>query len=100
MLQDGKLKSGDHILQIGDIAVRGMTSEQVASVLRQSGINVHLIVARGLNEFQPESDPLSPVVPTSQIDEQLLRLNRLYLQELETGDIKIQTPSDIVSFII
>nr|CAH7758328.1 unnamed protein product [Callosobruchus chinensis] len=36
---DGRLKSGDHILQIGEVNLRGLGSEQVASVLRQSTTN-------------------------------------------------------------
>lgn len=46
ILKDGRLQSGDHILQIGDVNLRGMGSEQVAAVLRQSGSHVRLVVAR------------------------------------------------------
>ena len=52
-LQEGHLRSGDHILQIGDVNVRGMSSEQVALVLRQSGSHVRLIVARSIYEPPP-----------------------------------------------
>ncbi|XP_026684635.1 patj homolog, partial [Diaphorina citri] len=41
--RDGHLQSGDHILQIGAVNLRGMGSEQVASVLRQSGSHVRLV---------------------------------------------------------
>ncbi|RZC41213.1 PDZ domain containing protein, partial [Asbolus verrucosus] len=44
--QDGRLQSGDHILQIGEVNLRGLGSEQVASVLRQCGIHVRMVVAR------------------------------------------------------
>lgn len=44
--RNGHLQSGDHILQIGDVNLRGMGSEQVAAVLRQSGSHVRLVVAR------------------------------------------------------
>ncbi|XP_064477529.1 multiple PDZ domain protein-like isoform X2 [Ornithodoros turicata] len=44
--RDGRLQSGDHILQIGDVNLRGLGSEQVASVLRQAGARVRLLVAR------------------------------------------------------
>ncbi|XP_063701059.1 patj homolog [Culicoides brevitarsis] len=44
--RDGRLVSGDHILQIGDVNLHEMVSEQVASVLRQSGTHVRLVVAR------------------------------------------------------
>lgn len=44
--RDARLVSGDHILQIGDVNLHDMVSEQVASVLRQSGTHVRLVVAR------------------------------------------------------
>ncbi|KAH0812917.1 hypothetical protein GEV33_009873 [Tenebrio molitor] len=44
--RDGRLQSGDHILQIGEVNLRGLGSEQVASVLRQCGIHVRMVVAR------------------------------------------------------
>ena len=34
---DGRLKSGDHILRIGDTDLAQMNSEEVANVLRQCG---------------------------------------------------------------
>lgn len=48
-LKDGRLRINDQIFQIGDTNVRSMSSEQVASVLRQSsmhGKRVKFIVAR------------------------------------------------------
>ncbi|CAL4121137.1 unnamed protein product, partial [Meganyctiphanes norvegica] len=47
--RDGRLQSGDHILQIGNVNLRGMGSDQVAAVLRQSGSYVRLIVARPID---------------------------------------------------
>lgn len=44
--RDGRLMSGDHILQIGDVNLQGMNSEDVANVLRRSGTHVRLVVAR------------------------------------------------------
>ncbi|XP_074598985.1 multiple PDZ domain protein-like isoform X2 [Brevipalpus obovatus] len=46
---DGRLQVGDHLLQINDINIRGMSSEQVAQVLRYVGMEVRLIVARALD---------------------------------------------------
>ena len=34
------LQSGDHILQIGDVNLRGLAADQVATVLRQAGAQV------------------------------------------------------------
>ena len=75
MLQDGRLHSGDHLLQIGDVNVRGMGSEQVASVLRQSGAHVRLIVARSVAEPTSNNPLHTPIVPTHQIDEHLHHIN-------------------------
>ncbi|XP_066897609.1 multiple PDZ domain protein isoform X19 [Kogia breviceps] len=55
--QHGRLCSGDHILKIGDTDLAGMSSEQVAQVLRQCGNRVKLMIARGAME--------EPMVPTS-----------------------------------
>lgn len=56
--RDSRLKSGDHILQIGDVNLHEMGSDQVASVLRQSGTHVRLVVAR----------PIDPILPGMQYD--------------------------------
>lgn len=54
LLQDNRLQSGDHILQIGEVNLRGMGSEQVAAVLRQSGTHVRLVVARPVEPTSPD----------------------------------------------
>ncbi|KAF6738312.1 Multiple PDZ domain protein [Oryzias melastigma] len=61
--QDGRLRSGDHILRIGDTDLHGMGSEQVAQVLRQCGNRVKLVVTRGPVEETP-SAVMSIVLPT------------------------------------
>ncbi|KAM3967824.1 LOW QUALITY PROTEIN: patj crumbs cell polarity complex component [Aphomia sociella] len=66
--RDGRLKSGDHILQIGDAHLMEMGSEQVAGVLRASGSRVRLVVARPADPAgpQPPGPPHhlpAPVVP-------------------------------------
>ncbi|XP_049864140.1 multiple PDZ domain protein isoform X5 [Schistocerca gregaria] len=65
--RDNRLQSGDHILQIGDVNLRGMGSEQVAAVLRQSGSHVRLVVARPVEPTSPDYQALgshAPIVPT------------------------------------
>ncbi|XP_076341271.1 patj homolog isoform X2 [Tachypleus tridentatus] len=65
--RDGRLRSGDHILQIGDLNLRGMGSEQVAAVLRQCGNQVRFIVARPVEPPAADNDNLpnnAPIVPT------------------------------------
>ncbi|MEQ2167594.1 hypothetical protein GOODEAATRI_005604 [Goodea atripinnis] len=61
--KDGRLRSGDHILRIGDTDLLGMGSEQVAQVLRQCGNRVKLVVTRGPVEEAP-SAVMSVVLPT------------------------------------
>ncbi|XP_031706571.1 multiple PDZ domain protein isoform X1 [Anarrhichthys ocellatus] len=60
--QDGRLRSGDHILRIGDTDLYGMGSEQVAQVLRQCGDRVKLVVTRGPVDENPSLSAVMPVV--------------------------------------
>ncbi|XP_068443389.1 multiple PDZ domain protein isoform X2 [Clinocottus analis] len=60
--QDGRLRSGDHILRIGDTDLYGMGSEQVAQVLRQCGNTVKLVVTRGPVDENPSLSAVMPVV--------------------------------------
>ncbi|VDK29711.1 unnamed protein product [Gongylonema pulchrum] len=43
---DGRLRPGDHILKIRGITVHGMSSQQVATILRQQDAVVELVVGR------------------------------------------------------
>lgn len=51
------MKVGDHILSIGEVSLRGMTSEQVAQVLRSQGSAVRLLLAR------PYDPQIAAIVP-------------------------------------
>ncbi|XP_050354004.1 patj homolog [Nymphalis io] len=64
--KDGRLQSGDHVLQVGSVNLRGFTSEQVASVLRQAGPTVRLLVARPADPAAALRAPLpgTALVPT------------------------------------
>lgn len=53
--KDGRLRSGDHILRIGDTDLRNMGSEHAAAVLRQCGTVVRLVVARGALDNDEEN---------------------------------------------
>ncbi|NWT01425.1 MPDZ protein, partial [Mionectes macconnelli] len=71
--QHGRLCSGDHILKIGDTDLAGMSSEQVAQVLRQCGNRVKLVIARGPIEEPPlpavpPGTPVPPSTPDKQAD--------------------------------
>lgn len=65
--RDGRLQCGDHVLQIGDVNLRGFSSEQVATVLRQTGAQVRLIVARPVESSATDFQHLAshaPIIPT------------------------------------
>ncbi|XP_041064272.1 inaD-like protein isoform X2 [Carcharodon carcharias] len=65
--RDGRLRTGDHILQIGGTDVQGMGSEQIAQVLRNCGSRVHMVVARDPREdFSFKSSAVIPAVLPSQ----------------------------------
>lgn len=44
------MHTGDHLFQINHVYVRGMSSEQVAGILRQCSEEVRLVVARSVRE--------------------------------------------------
>uniref|UniRef100_A0A672H3F1 Multiple PDZ domain crumbs cell polarity complex component n=1 Tax=Salarias fasciatus TaxID=181472 RepID=A0A672H3F1_SALFA len=79
--QDGRLRSGDHILRIGDTDLLGMGSEQVAQVLRQCGNRVRLVVTRGPSEESP-SAVMPVVLPT--VNEQ-----QVQEEEAEAFDVSL-----------
>ncbi|XP_068155975.1 patj homolog isoform X1 [Drosophila tropicalis] len=65
--RDGRLQMGDHLLQIGEVNLRGFSSEQVATVLRQTGAQVRLIVARPVEPTAIDYQTLAshaPIIPT------------------------------------
>ncbi|KAM9449687.1 multiple PDZ domain protein isoform 3-T3 [Clarias gariepinus] len=59
--KDGRLRSGDHILRIGDTDLYGLGSEQVAQVLRQCGNRIKLLITRVAVE---DASPPPVVLPT------------------------------------
>lgn len=64
--KDGRLQSGDHVLQVGPVNLRGFTSEQVAGVLRGAGPAVRLLVARPAEPAARAAPPPgTALVPTN-----------------------------------
>ncbi|XP_043971135.1 multiple PDZ domain protein isoform X1 [Gambusia affinis] len=55
--RDSRLRSGDQILHIGDTDLAGMSSEQVAQVLRNAGSRVKLLIARDVTKPNYLSSP-------------------------------------------
>lgn len=64
--RDGRLQSGDHVLQAAGVNLRGFTSEQVAGVLRAAPQPVRLLVARPAEPAQAlrPPPPGTALVPT------------------------------------
>lgn len=105
--RDGRLQGGDHVLQIGDVNLRGFSSEQVASVLRQCGSQVRLVVARpvepGSADFQSMA-PHAPIIPTKiltdpeELDRTLLQATTTYTSGFTTtqGPETIQVTADLI----
>uniref|UniRef100_A0AAR2J721 Multiple PDZ domain crumbs cell polarity complex component n=1 Tax=Pygocentrus nattereri TaxID=42514 RepID=A0AAR2J721_PYGNA len=60
--QDGRLRSGDHILRIGETDLYGLGSEQVAQVLRQCGNRVKLVISRATVDDSPSLPVALPTV--------------------------------------
>lgn len=68
--RDGRLQCGDHVLQIGQVNLRGYSSEQVATVLRQTGPHVRIVVARPVEPTSSEYRSLAtnaPIIPTKML---------------------------------
>lgn len=62
--QDGRLRTGDHILRIGATPTSGLTSDQVVKVLQGCGSQVTLLIARD-PRGQPSTAPPPPPPPDS-----------------------------------
>ncbi|KAM3914662.1 inaD-like protein [Leptodactylus fuscus] len=75
--RDGRLKTGDHILQIGGTNVQGMPSDQVAQVLKNCGNSVSMVVAR---------DPVSKSLPVRPPAPATLPVGSLPPLDLKSGN--------------
>ncbi|XP_060055561.1 multiple PDZ domain protein isoform X4 [Erinaceus europaeus] len=89
--QHGRLCSGDHILKIGDTDLAGMSSEQVAQVLRQCGNRVKLMIARGAIEEPTASTSLGITLSSSPSLTPELRVDASTQknEESETFDVEL-----------
>ncbi|KAF5904626.1 multiple PDZ domain protein isoform X10, partial [Clarias magur] len=68
--KDGRLRSGDHILRIGDTDLYGLGSEQVAQVLRQCGNRIKLLITRAAVEDASPPPVALPTVTEQQDNEE------------------------------
>ncbi|XP_054513888.1 multiple PDZ domain protein isoform X3 [Pan troglodytes] len=89
--QHGRLCSGDHILKIGDTDLAGMSSEQVAQVLRQCGNRVKLMIARGAIEERTAPTALGITLSSSPASTPELRVDASTQkgEESETFDVEL-----------
>lgn len=96
--KDGRLQSGDHIIQIGDVNLRGFSADQVASVLRQAGMQVRMVVARPVESTcYPNQHSAAPIVPTKVLNdpeemERLLAANGY--EEYAYNQAAFESPGD------
>lgn len=84
--RDERLLSGDHILQIGEVNLHEMGSEQVANVLRQSGTHVRLVVARPIDPIKTNQEMENTAIVPARLLADPNELER-YLNEAGYGDI-------------
>ncbi|XP_008055719.1 multiple PDZ domain protein isoform X2 [Carlito syrichta] len=89
--QHGRLCSGDHILKIGDTDLAGMSSEQVAQVLRQCGNRVKLMIARGAIEEHTAPASLGITISSSSSSTPEMRVDASTQksEESETFDVEL-----------
>ncbi|XP_063107265.1 multiple PDZ domain protein isoform X3 [Cavia porcellus] len=87
--QHGRLCSGDHILKIGDTDLTGMSSEQVAQVLRQCGNRVKLMIARGAIEETTAPSSLGLTLSSSSSPEMRVDVSTQKSEENETFDVEL-----------
>ncbi|XP_016398127.1 inaD-like protein [Sinocyclocheilus rhinocerous] len=62
--KDGRLRTGDHILRIGETSTRGLASDQVVQVLQACGTHVRMLIARDPLEA-PQPPPPPPPAPAT-----------------------------------
>lgn len=92
--RDGRLQCGDHVLQIGSVNLRGYSSEQVATVLRQTGPHVRIVVARPVEATSSEYRSLAthaPIIPTKILSDP---------EELERQLLQTSIPFTTNEFIV
>lgn len=72
--QDGRLRTGDHILRIGTTPTSGLSSDQVVKVLQACGSHVTMLIARdprGQRSTAPAPPPPPDSAPVSALPPRL-----------------------------
>ncbi|XP_016137767.1 inaD-like protein [Sinocyclocheilus grahami] len=68
--KDGRLRTGDHILRIGETSTRGLASDQVVQVLQACGTQVRMLIARdplGAPQPPPPPPPAPATAPVTSL---------------------------------
>uniref|UniRef100_A0A672T494 PATJ crumbs cell polarity complex component n=1 Tax=Sinocyclocheilus grahami TaxID=75366 RepID=A0A672T494_SINGR len=69
--KDGRLRTGDHILRIGETSTRGLASDQVVQVLQACGTQVRMLIARdplGAPQPPPPPPPAPATAPVTSLN--------------------------------
>ncbi|KAK7832389.1 LOW QUALITY PROTEIN: hypothetical protein U0070_011837 [Myodes glareolus] len=93
--QHGRLCSGDHILKIGDTDLAGMSSEQVAQVLRQCGNRVKLMIARGAVEETTAPSSLGITLSSSPISTSEMRVDASTQKSEESEMFEVELTKNV-----
>ncbi|XP_050013383.1 multiple PDZ domain protein isoform X5 [Alexandromys fortis] len=93
--QHGRLCSGDHILKIGDTDLAGMSSEQVAQVLRQCGNRVKLMIARGAVEETTAPSSLGITLSSSPVSTSEMRVDASTQKNEESEMFEVELTKNV-----
>ncbi|XP_075802782.1 multiple PDZ domain protein isoform X12 [Microtus pennsylvanicus] len=93
--QHGRLCSGDHILKIGDTDLAGMSSEQVAQVLRQCGNRVKLMIARGAVEETTAPSSLGITLSSSPVSTSEMRVDASTQKSEESEMFEVELTKNV-----
>jgi hypothetical protein len=86
--RNGHLRTGDHILQIGEVNIRGMTSKQVTQTFQQTGVLVRLMIARSVPEPPIFFRRDESIFPTDQLEKKIEHCNAATACLEEEGRIR------------
>ncbi|KAM8930131.1 inaD-like protein [Pelodytes ibericus] len=87
--RDGRLRTGDYLLKIGDTDVHGMSSDQVAQVLRNCGNSVRMVVARNPIGKPLVKPPAPPTLPVGSLPPKEVKGSNIANTDNDTYDITL-----------
>ncbi|XP_075472084.1 inaD-like protein isoform X2 [Ascaphus truei] len=87
--RDGRLRTGDHILQIEDTNVQGMASDQVAQVLRNCGNSVRMVIARDPVGKTSTKPPAPATLPVGSLPPMEVKSNNAETADNDVYDVEL-----------